>query len=92
MVITHMSERCLKKADLLYCFQGAIFTVKAQAFSELPTKCHPYHNSPATVLFCYLHHLRGIYLPAFIIILIRYTFCLYHIYVFCLSQIRLHSL
>lgn len=74
------------------CFQKAIFTVKSQVFSGLPTKCHPYHNLAATVLLCYLYHSCEIYLLAFIMILIRYTICLYHIYVCYLSQIRLHSL
>ena len=74
------------------CFQGAIFTVKAQVSSGLPTKCHPYPNSAATVLLYYLYHSCEIYLLAFIMILTRYTFCLYHIYVCYLSQIRPRSL
>lgn len=65
------------------CFQGAIFTGKAQTFSELLTKCHPPHSSAALVLFYYLHPLCGIYLLSFIISLITYTSSVFILSVLC---------
>lgn len=81
-----------KRLTIIIVFQEAIFTVKSQVFSGLPTKMSSLSQLSCNCASHYLYHSCEIYLLAFIMILIRYTICLYHIYVCYLSQIRLHSL
>lgn len=72
-----MPKWCFKDVGLQLCFQGAISLSKAHAFSELTTKCHPFHKSAVIVLFYCLYYLHEVYLPVSIITLISH---IYHIY------------